>query len=250
MNEFSENAVVGIEEKSVLHVYFMPGLAANPTIFEKIKLPGEKFRMHWLEWLMPEPRESLKAYARRMSRLVRDDQPVVLIGVSFGGILVQEMSEFLNVYRLVIISSVKCRPELPRRFRFARPVNFLRILPTSLAKHVDVFEKLAFGRFVKMRARLYKKYLSISDKRYLDWSIDKMVYWDREEPLPQVVHIHGSEDIVFPYRYIRGCITVPGGTHIMIIMRYKWFNENLEEIILTGNLRLKKNEEHIKISNT
>lgn len=236
LNEFSENSVTGLGEKSVLDVYFMPGMAANPSIFEKIKLPAEKYKIHWLEWLMPEPRESLNDYARRMSRQIRKDKPVVLIGVSFGGILVQEMSKFLKVQRLIIISSVKCRSEMPRRFRYARPVNFLKILPTRLAKHVDLFEKLAFGKFIRIRAKLYKKYLSISDKQYLDWSIEKMVYWDREEPLSEVIHIHGSRDIVFPYRYIDGCITVPGGTHIMIIMRYRWFNEHLGDIIETGKL--------------
>ncbi len=31
-------------------VFMMPGMAANPTIFENIKLPDE-FKVHWLDWL-------------------------------------------------------------------------------------------------------------------------------------------------------------------------------------------------------
>lgn len=223
----------------MLHVYFMPGMAANPSIFENIKLPEDKFKIHWLEWLLPEKNEAIEHYARRMCEYIKEG-PVVLIGVSFGGIVVQEMIKFIKVERLIIISSVKCRKEMPRRFRFAKPVNYLKILPTSLAKHVDVFEKLAVGQFAKLRAQLYRKYLSVSDKYYLDWSIEKMVLWDRIEPLEGIVHIHGDQDIVFPYKYIGSCITVPGGTHIMVVMRYKWFNENLEEIIHTGKLKPKE----------
>lgn len=120
--------------------------------------------------------------------------------------------------------------------RFARCTKAFRILPTSLARHVDAFEKLAVGDFAKKRAKLYKKYLSITDIRYLDWAIERMVCWEREEPYAGVVHIHGDKDEIFPYKYIDGCIRVGGGTHVMIINRFRWFNDHLEEIILTGKL--------------
>ena len=224
-----------MEEVAIIHVYCMPGLAANPTIFEKIELPEERFKVHWLDWLLPKKKESLEDYARRMCNRIHHDNPV-LIGVSFGGVVVQEMGKLISTKRVIIISSVKCEQELPRRMRFARRSGIFKILPTSLARHIDAFEKVVVGDFAKKRIQLYKKYMSITDTRYLDWAIEKMVCWDQPEPLPGVVHIHGDKDIVFPYKYIRGCITVPGGTHIMIINRFRWFNENLEEIILTGKL--------------
>jgi hypothetical protein len=51
--------------------------------------------------------------------------------------------------------------------------------------------------------------------------------------IPNIIHIHGDNDKVFPYHHIKGCITVKGGTHIMIINKYKWFNKQLPQIILT-----------------
>ena len=69
----------------------MPGLAASPKIFERIQLPEDTFEMHLLEWFLPEQNESLEAYAKRMTLKIKHENPV-LIGVSFGGILVQEMA--------------------------------------------------------------------------------------------------------------------------------------------------------------
>lgn len=109
-----------------------------------------------------------------------------------------------------------------------------------MVNHIDVLGKLVVGDFAKKRIELYKKYLSVTDTRYLDWAIEHMVCWDKREPMQEVVHIHGDKDEIFPYKYIEGCITVPGGTHIMIINRFRWFNEHLEEIILTGKLQEKK----------
>ncbi|GAK94248.1 conserved hyperthetical protein [Nonlabens ulvanivorans] len=37
---------------------------------------------------------------------------------------------------------------------------------------------------------------------------------------------------IFPIKYITKAMIVPGGTHIMIINRFRWFNDNLPQIIL------------------
>ena len=87
------------------------------------------------------------------------------------------------------------------------------------------------GKPIVKRLDLYKQYLSITDKRYLDWAIKQVVSWNQEESDPNLVHIHGSEDIVFPIDKIENCIVVEGGTHIMILTKFKWLNENLPNLI-------------------
>ena len=62
----------------------MPGMAASPTIFERIQLPEGTFEMHLLEWEIPNTGESLTAYAQRIAQKVKEDNPI-LVGVSFGG---------------------------------------------------------------------------------------------------------------------------------------------------------------------
>jgi esterase/lipase len=216
---------------SKIHVYFMPGLAASSTIFEKIKLPEEIFEIHLLDWIMPEKAETLKNYAERMSKFVKHNK-AVLIGVSFGGILVQEMAQFLELRKIIIISSVKSNKELPSRMKIARTTKAYKLIPTSLLSNVDALAKYAFGTMIKERLKMYKKYLTMSDKVYLDWAIEQVVCWERTIVDNNVIHIHGDNDSVFPVQNIKDFINVKAGTHIMIVNRYKWFNENLPEIIL------------------
>jgi pimeloyl-ACP methyl ester carboxylesterase len=218
--------------QQIIHVYLMPGMAANPSIFENIKLSSEQFKIHWLEWMIPQSNETLPEYAKRMSEKIVHDN-AVLLGVSFGGILVQEMSTFLNLRKLIIVSSVKTKYELPRRMKIARFTGMYKLAPTRLAKNVDALAKYAFGKSVTRRIELYKKYLSVNDKSYLDWALEQVVCWDREVQDDDLIHIHGEKDMVFPIRYIDNCITVKNGTHIMIINKYKWFNENLPKLILS-----------------
>ncbi len=227
------------KENEIIHVYFMPGMAANPSIFENIILPQDKFKTHYLKWSLPHGEESLESYSKRLAKKVTHEDSV-LIGVSFGGVIVQEMSKFLKLRRLIIISSVKTKYELPRRMRYSAKTGLYHLLPTGLLDYIDHLEKIAVNDFLKKRANLYRKYLSVRNTKYLNWAIKEMVCWQQEKPIENIVHIHGDKDLVFPYKYINGCITVKGGTHIMIINRYRWFNEYLPELIISGKFEKQK----------
>lgn len=215
---------------SITHMYLMPGMAANPSIFEYIKLPEDKYKIHWLEWKIPNKNETLESYAKRMIKDIKYSN-VVLLGVSFGGMLVQEMSKHITLKKLFVVSSVKSHHELPKRLKLLKYTKAYKILPTQLVSNIDLLAKYAFGETIKKRVELYKKYLSVNDKRYLDWAIKEVVCWDQEEPNPNAIYIHGDNDFVFPHSCTGNCIVIKGGTHIMIINKYKWFNENLPKLI-------------------
>ncbi|MFD2827790.1 alpha/beta hydrolase [Leeuwenhoekiella polynyae] len=214
----------------MIHVYLMPGMAANPSIFEHIKLPEEKFVLHPLSWKIPETAESLSDYAKRMLEEVTEKNPV-LLGVSFGGVVVQEMAKQIEFRKLIIVSSVKSKSELPKRMRFSAALGLYRLAPVSLARNIDTLANYAVGDRFKHKVALYQKYLSITDPVYLNWALEQMLCWDQITYDNRLVHIHGTSDPVFPYRYINNCIPVPGGTHAMIITKCKWFNKNLPKII-------------------
>ncbi|TGD56741.1 alpha/beta fold hydrolase [Flavobacterium humi] len=216
---------------SKTHVYFMPGMAASSKIFERIKLPEEHFEMHLLEWFLPENKETLAHYAQRMTAEIKHED-AVLIGVSFGGILVQEMARIKKFRKTIIISSVKCNTEFPMRMKLAKNTKAYKLIPTSLISHVEFLLKYGQGELIKKRLELYKTYLSVNDKKYLDWAIENVLNWDRKQADGEIIHIHGDADEVFPAKNIKDYIRIDGGTHMMILNRFRWFNSNLPEIIL------------------
>ena len=217
---------------SKIHVYFMPGMAASPSIFERIQLPSDTFEIHLLEWLLPEKEETIEAYAQRVAKDIKHDN-VILVGVSFGGILVQEMKAFVNPKKVIIISSVKSNKELPRKMKVAKTTKAYKLIPTQLFENIDMLTKFTFGSsIIKQRLKLYEKFLSVRDKHYLDWAIEQIINWKRTEIDSEVIHIHGDADEVFPIKYIQNAIVVKGGTHIMILTKYRWLNDNLPKIML------------------
>ncbi len=217
--------------QELIPVYLMPGMAASPIIFEYIKLPEDQFEIHWLEWIIPIEGESLESYAIRMIKKIKHTN-IVLLGVSFGGVLVQEISKHITVRKLIIVSSIKAKHELPIHMVIAKKTKAYKLVPTHLLSNIEFLTKFAFNVTITKRLELYKKYLSVNDVKYLNWAIEQMVCWNQDEVLPDVIHIHGDNDKVFPFKNVSGCITIKKGTHIMIINKYKWFNEHLPRIIL------------------
>ena len=220
---------------SKIPIYLMPGLAASSTIFEHLKLPDDTFELFYLEWFLPEDKESIEAYAFRMTQKIKHENPV-LIGVSFGGILVQEMAMHILTRKVIIISSVKSNLELPLRMKIAKSTKAYKIIPTHLVSNIEALAKYTFGEnVVSRRLKLYEKYLQMRDKKYLDWAIENVILWRRTKPDKNVIHIHGDADAVFPIRHIKNSIVIKGATHILVLMKYKWLNENLPKLILNND---------------
>ncbi|SDX10045.1 alpha/beta hydrolase family protein [Aequorivita viscosa] len=211
------------------YVYFVPGMAAGSEIFTNIRFPENQYQIKVLEWLIPEQNESLKSYAHRMA--LRITKPnAILIGVSFGGVVAQEMSQFLNLKKLIIISSVKTKHELPRRMKIAARTKAYKLIPTSLVLSVEDLTKFALGPKSKKRLALYQQYLHVRNEHYLRWALEKMITWGREEQLSDVIHIQGEKDGVFPMKYISDCEVIQNGTHIMILNRGREISQLLLKI--------------------
>jgi pimeloyl-ACP methyl ester carboxylesterase len=220
------------QKEPKIPIYFLPGLAANPSIFKNIHLDPDRFEMYFLEWMIPFEEESISEYALRFCTKVKHEN-AVLVGVSFGGIIAQEMNLVHNFRKIIIISSVKTRQELPLHLQLAGKTRAYKLIPTSFfAQNIDLLSKYAFGKPIVNRLDLYKQYLSITDKRYLDWAIKQVVSWNQDKSDPNLVHIHGDRDIIFPIENIKTCVIVEGGTHIMILNKYRWLNKNLPMLIL------------------
>jgi len=212
------------------HVYFVPGLAAGKEIFKYISLPPDLYEIHILEWLIPDKQETLEAYSLRMSKKIKHSNPV-LIGVSFGGIVAQEMSQFLKLKKLIIISSIKTKFELPKNLQIFKKTKAYKLMPINTILRSEYLLKLAIGPKTKKKLSLYQKYLSVRNKTYIEWSIRQIMNWNREESVDGIIHLHGDRDTVFSIQNIVDPIVVEGGTHVMIMHKAKWLSEELPILI-------------------
>ncbi len=207
----------------------MPGMSANSLIFEKIEFPSN-YTLHYLEWIDPSKDESLEDYAKRFSKLIIHNDPI-LIGVSFGGVLVQEISKIIKHKKLIIISSIKCNEELPPHMKFGKITKSYKLLPLKWINDFESLISFVLGPKIKKRLELYRKYLSVRDENYLSWCIRELIEWKQNKPLDNIIHIHGSKDVIFPTNLLSDYIELPGGDHAMILKRAEWINKKILKLI-------------------
>ena len=168
-----------MQTNSIVPVYLMPGMAASPRIFEFINL-GSDFELINLSWIPPKEKESLTDYAARMCERITHKNPV-LLGVSFGGILVQEMAKIIPSRKVIIVSSIKSKEEFSLSMKLAKKTGAHKLLPTQWIQNLESLALFVFGPSIQSKVAAYQTYLSERDPAYLDWSINTIVHWDQTE---------------------------------------------------------------------
>ena len=175
----------------------MPGLAASSMVFENIKLDSKKYSLHRIDWIQPKKSESLNAYCIRLTKKIKHKNPI-LLGVSFGGIIVQELEKIINVKKLIIVSSVKSHKEYPILYKIARDYQLNKALPFGMFDNFIKFSlKLNINKLYK-RIDLAERHLTERNEIYLEWAVWSLLNWKQEKYRPDLIHIHGDKDKVFP----------------------------------------------------
>lgn len=225
-----------IDAQNKTAIYFMPGMAANSLIFEKLHFDPLFFECYYLEWLEPNKNESLKDYCKRLAEAIQHKNPV-LIGVSFGGIIVQEIAKLIKVQQVVIISSVKDPSEFPWRMKLARKYKLYHLFPTRYINFIErISKKIVSSKKIVHRIDMYQKYLTVRSNNYLKWAFKNTIEWTNDHPISNIIHIHGSKDHIFPVNRIKDAIILKNATHILILLQAKWINENLPELLKKNGL--------------
>ena len=92
-----------------------------------------------------------------------------------------------------------------------------------------VLKVILTGNTNKKSKQLFKQMVDDSDDDFLKWAMQIVLDWQRRSYNPnKLVHIHGTKDIVFPFRNIQHCdYTIKGGAHDMIMSKPVEINEIL-----------------------
>lgn len=97
------------------------------------------------------------------------------MGVSFGGILVQEMSKHIATQKVIIISSVRSNAEFPRRMKIGKTTKAYKLIPMKLILNIENLAKFYFGKEINKRILLYEKFLDVRDLNYLQWALETLI---------------------------------------------------------------------------
>lgn len=209
-------------------VYIFSGLGADERVFQRLDLSC--FSVKFVNWLIPEKNDTIENYATKLLDQITTKKPI-LIGLSFGGIMAIEVSKQIEVEKVIIISSVKSKYEIPFYYRLAGKARLHKILPFQLLKKSNFVSNWFFGAKTTFDKQLLKKILGDTDIVFLKWAIDKIVRWSNITEIKSVYHIHGTNDNILPIFFINCNMIIRYGGHLMILNKAEEINPILRKQI-------------------
>jgi len=212
------------DEKRV--IYCIPGLGQDHRVFEGLKI--EHAELRFLDWIEAKEDEDIPGYAKRLAEEIEIVPNLYLLGVSLGGIMSIEMAKHLPIKKLILISTVKSRSELPPSFEWMSKVPVKSNSIPRFLIEAQVLLKPFYGKANQSGIALFESMLRSASLDFIRWAWNHIPEWkSKGEPKAPFLHIHGTADLVFPIKHIDQAITLKGATHFAIFNDMEKVNQLL-----------------------
>lgn len=198
-----------------MKLFAIPGLGVDGRVFQKLQhyIP----QIEVIEWLEPQKNESLQAYAKRMAEPMLDFQgPKLMIGISFGGVVAQEISTFLPLDGLILLSTFKKGDERPWFFSIGEKIPVYSLLRGKLRYHFLPMMGPFIGIPDKEDQLLLQDMFMSASISHRIWGASQIVKWRGVDLNMPWLHVHGLEDRVFPASNISYASMIKGTGHFMV----------------------------------
>lgn len=211
-----------------MKVYVISGIGADYRLFKNIQLPYG-FEAEYLHWIAPMQGESIREYASRLAQNINRDEQHILIGLSLGGIMATEIAKLTSPVNTIIFGSVPTHKQLPPWFKYAAKIKLHRLIHPSFVKLSATVKHSLFTKGAENR-KFLRQLIRDGDNRFIYWGMDAVMKWRNEEIPANLIHIHGSNDEVFPIRYVKPAYVLKGG-HLLVFHHANEVNKLLEGIL-------------------
>ena len=212
-----------------MHIYLISGLGADERLFQHMEFP-EDTTVHYLPWVSPvSKKESLQSYCKRLMWKMDTGRPHIIIGISFGGMVAQELARLTNPLKVILIASIKQHIELPPYFKVMKLLNIWHLPPKAIKSLAKGGQRI-FGQHGKEAYIMFADMVDKTPDPFVPWAIRQVLTWQNTDIHPNLIQLHGTIDKMFPAKFIQGeYISIEGATHAMTLFKPNEVNSILAE---------------------
>ena len=201
-----------------MRLILIPGLGYDDRIFHNLDIAA--YEIEYLNWIEPFKKESIHEYAQRLFATAKpSSEKTILIGHSLGGVVSQEIASVNQIEKIILISSITSRKELPFSFKIVKPLRLDRFFTKALCIKSIRFWGKNHGFDIET-TKLFKSMIGKQTNSYLQWAFSALSSW-RAPKVPattEIVRIHGTNDKTLPYKLIsEPNLIIEKGSHICVI---------------------------------
>lgn len=214
-----QNVVCQVNGRATkMKVYVIPGQGSDSRLFNNLKLDND-FELIKIRYEVPPKHCTMEWYARILATQIDTTNKFAIIGVSLGGMLCTELGEIIHPEKIILVSSAKCRNELPMRYKLLKyfPVN--KIIPAKFYWVGAQIAQPVFEPDRKNAKETFKAMLKDKNPKFLKRSSEMIIHWKKITCCDKIVHIHGDNDHTIPISGVNADYIIENGSHMMMLTR-------------------------------
>ncbi|MDR0609286.1 MAG: alpha/beta hydrolase [Planctomycetaceae bacterium] len=256
MNEIHQQDVIDNHYGKM--IVFVPGLGADHRLFGyQTEFFSNSIAVDWID---PDPKETLEDYAVRMATMIRSKLPagvengqVVVCGLSLGGMIAPYIARNLGAAGYILLCSIRHPSQFPKRYYFdwliIRPSILFRVARVALFQY---FIRLLLcvprltGFFVTINALEQivcmptRKFAELS-RMMFDWAYRRRQpdeFNNKYSEMPSI-QVHGNRDWLLPIKLTNPDIIIEGGGHLLSLTHPNQINEIIQNFLISSELENK-----------
>ncbi|WP_460893151.1 alpha/beta fold hydrolase [Rufibacter soli] len=176
----------------------------------------------YIKWIRPSPSDTLATYAQKLAQQMEPSQePPILIGLSFGGMVAQEIARQIPVKKLILVSTLVDTRQIPFPYRLGGWLKAQIWLPFAAAKRFTGPGAWLFGAITSQDKAIFRSIIRDTDVLTLRRSLTQILSWHQEAPPAGAIIIHGDRDKILPVPQVPGLHVIKGGEHLVVLNRAK-----------------------------
>lgn len=213
--------------------FFISGLGANELAFSKIGALGcEKIMVKWIPHVK---NETLEAYAVRLVQQYEINGNDIIAGLSFGGLLAQEISNITGLQTVILISSFRDKNDLKLPYRMALNNGLYNLLPPVKTPYVDELIANMLNSGTAGSKPVLKEMIQSTDYNLMKWSLRQIAKASGNTDKNVILHnIIGDRDRIVNLWRNDTTYVVKGGSHFMVYDRAEEITEIIRSIITSA----------------
>ncbi len=228
---------------------FLPGLGADHRLFKHQTAAFPE--AYAADWIDPLPCESLEQYAVRFAASIRAEldrrppAPVVVCGLSLGGMIAPYVARELGAVGTVLLCTIRGPEEFPRRYypdwllmRLCPPLRPFRLFLAQCGARLlllcpCLFRRVISPKVIRQFAETPTRRLAGLSRMMFDWAYRSRAAEAAEVsgPVLPSVHVHGTRDPLLPIGLTSPDIRIEGGRHLLAISHPGEVNEIIRRFV-------------------
>jgi len=185
-----------------------------------------------VQWLKNQPNESLLNYTQRIIDAYNISSEDIIVGLSFGGLIAQQIAEILNLDYVILISSFRTKDDLNTLFNKGLKFKLHKLMPEVKSKIISEIVANFLNSGTAKSKPVLKKMIESTDMKLMKWSLEK-IFEQNKELCPNVIkyNLIGNKDMIMKPWQNETSFLIEGGSHFMVFDKANEITEIISEIV-------------------